>query len=49
MTDQTPPAEPTTAMPRWVKVGIIIAAVAILALIALAVLGDGDAHGPGRH
>jgi hypothetical protein len=40
--------EPTTRIPRWVKVaGIVVAVLALLVVIAMLV--GGGAHGPGRH
>jgi hypothetical protein len=38
----------TTAMPCWVKVFLITAAVLVVLMIAL-MLASGGQHGPGRH
>jgi hypothetical protein len=39
---------PTTAMPRWVKVFLITAAMLVMLMITL-MLASGGQHGPGRH
>lgn len=41
--------EPTTGMPRWVKVFGIIAIVVVALFLILLVTGDPGGHGPGRH
>lgn len=51
-TDEQTRAEPdggVTAMPRWVKVSLIIVAVLVLAFVLLRITGVGGQHGPGRH
>jgi hypothetical protein len=56
MTDPVTTESPTpqrssrspTAMPRWVKVFLITAAVLVVLMIAL-MLASGGQHGPGRH
>ncbi len=41
--------EPTSGMPRWVKVSLIVVVVLVLTFIVLQFLGIGGRHGPGRH
>jgi hypothetical protein len=43
-TDGSPPPP----VPRWVKVGAVMALVVVLLLLAAMVLAGGE-HGPGRH
>jgi hypothetical protein len=38
----------TNAMPRWVKVCLIVAVLVVLVFVILLLTGGGD-HGPGRH
>lgn len=45
--DMGPGRGPTTGMPRWVKVFLIIAIVLVLAFLVTFILGVG--HGPGLH
>jgi hypothetical protein len=50
-TSEGPDREPTTGMPRWVKVGIIALVVLVLLVVALALAGvhdprPGPGHGP---
>ena len=40
---------PYPGMPRWVKVGGIIAALVILLVLIIVLSGVGGPHGPGRH
>jgi hypothetical protein len=40
--------EPTTGIPRWVKVAVLVAAVLVLLVVIANLLGGGG-HGPSRH
>ena len=44
-----PDREPTTGMPRWVKVFGIIALVVVVLFLILLLTGGPGRHGPGRH
>ena len=46
-TDNEPESPPR--MPRWVKVGAIIAGLLLLAFLVLRFTGIAGEHGPGRH
>jgi hypothetical protein len=41
--------EPTTGMPRWVKVSGIVALVVLALFLILLLTGGPVRHGPGRH
>ena len=42
-------ATPTTGMPRWVKITLIVVAAMIALAVVVKVTGLGGEHGPGRH
>jgi hypothetical protein len=44
-----PDGEPTTGMPRWVKVSGIVALVVVALVLILLFTGAPGRHGPGRH
>jgi hypothetical protein len=44
-----PDDEPTTGMPRWVKVFGIIALIVVVLFVILLLTGGPGRHGPGRH
>lgn len=44
-----PDGEQPPAMPRWVRLSLIVAGVLLLVLVALKLTGAGGQHGPGRH
>jgi flagellar biogenesis protein FliO len=46
-TGEGPDPQPTTGMPRWVKVFLIIAIVLVVAFVVSRLLGI--QHGPGLH
>lgn len=41
--------ESTTGMPRWVKVGGLVLALAVLLFIVMLLVGGVGRHGPARH
>ena len=41
--------EPTTGMPRWVKVSGVAAIVVVVIFVLLLLTGGPGRHGPGRH
>lgn len=41
--------EQPPAMPRWVKVSVVVAAAVLLVLVVLRLTGTGGQHGPARH
>lgn len=50
MTDATPSPGASPRTPRWVKISLAAALVAILAVVAMKAFGgEGMQHGPGRH
>lgn len=42
-------AGPGRAVPRWVKVFVVVAAVFVILLLVVFTTGLGGPHGPGRH
>lgn len=42
--------EPTTGIPRWVRVSAIVALVLVVLVVVMLLVGGGPGgHGPGRH
>jgi hypothetical protein len=47
-TGAEPDREPTSGVPRWVRVGAITLIIVVL-LVVVVMLMSGGEHGPGRH
>jgi hypothetical protein len=48
--DAKPERPPTSGMPRWVKVSLIVAAVIVVLVVVVLLVGGGPGtHGPSRH
>ncbi len=48
--DVRPDRAPTTGIPRWVKISLIVAVVLVVLVVVMLLVGGGPGdHGPRRH